>query len=112
MEDFARSLAAEVEKGFNPHFSQITALMTTQLPEADPRFPELGSFLTRHHEVQTAAYSNTFYFGKGTTQAAEAAKKISSEYRNTDAFANATVTDVKDAFDQPLDGSNTEAKES
>ncbi|MEU4213780.1 hypothetical protein [Actinoplanes sp. NPDC026623] len=98
MEEFAATLAHEVETGYQPHLEQVTAIMLTKVPEANPEFAELQSFLQYHHEVQQQTFSNTFNFSAGTRHFASAAQEISDEYQGSDAYANAKVKDVDRAF--------------
>jgi hypothetical protein len=99
MEEFAATLANEVQTGYDPHLQQVIPAMLTELPAANSDFPELASFLQQHHEVQQQTFSNTFNFRDGTNHFAVVAKSISEEYASSDAFANARVRDVNDGFD-------------
>ncbi|GAB1694456.1 hypothetical protein [Krasilnikovia sp. M28-CT-15] len=107
MEDFAAGLAKEVDSGYGPHLDLVTNSMLTPLPSA-PHLPELQAFLTRHHEVQSVTYSNTYNFRDGTGRFADAAKTISHEYRGSDAFSRARVNDVDKAFDAAATAPQTE----
>ncbi|OJF09492.1 hypothetical protein [Couchioplanes caeruleus] len=98
MEEFARTLANEVQAGYDPNLQRVTTAMMTELPAAGPAFPELQSFLTVHNEVQNQTFANTFNFRDGTHIFATAARSISAEYRNSDAYAHANVADVEKAF--------------
>jgi hypothetical protein len=98
MEEFAATLANEVQTGYEPHLQQVVTAMLTELPGGNPNFPELKSFLLLHHEVQQQTFSNTFNFRDGTHQFAVVAKSISEEYGSSDAYAKAKVRDVEDAF--------------
>ena len=112
MEEFAATLAKEVQTGYSPHLDQVTAAMMTKLPEANEKIPELQNFLLHHREVQQQTFSNTWNFRDGTHHFAQAAKTISAEYGDTDAYAKAKVSDVNDAFaatNQPL--SSTDGSE-
>ena len=99
MEEFAATLANEVQTGYDPHLQQVIPAMLTQLPEGSGDFPELQSFLKLHHEVQQQTFSNTFNFRDGTNHFAVVAQSISEEYAASDAFARAKVRDVNDGFD-------------
>ncbi|MEU7902672.1 hypothetical protein [Actinoplanes sp. NPDC049118] len=115
MEEFAATLAKEVATGYEPHLQQVTTAMLTELPAGSANFPELGSFLERHYDVQLQTFSNTFNFRDGTHQFATVAKSISEEYGTTDAYAQAKVKDVTDGFvaaNDPLDESGTKFDES
>ncbi|MFI5932846.1 hypothetical protein [Actinoplanes sp. NPDC051494] len=100
MEDFAKGLASEVSKGYDPHFQKVEAAMKIQLPLGDPRFKELVSFMEQHHRVQTQTFDNAYYFAPGTTQAALAAGEIGKAYQGSDAFTHANLQDVDKAFEQ------------
>lgn len=99
MEEFAATLANEVQTGYDPHLQQVIPAMLTQLPEGSGDFPELRSFLELHHEVQQQTFSNTFNFRDGTNHFAVVAQSISEEYASSDAFARAKVRDVNEGFD-------------
>jgi hypothetical protein len=98
MEEFAATLANEVQMGYEPHLQQVVTAMMTELPVANANFPELQSFLKLHHEVQQQTFSNTFNFRDGTNHFATVAKSISEEYGSSDAYAKARVRDVNDGF--------------
>ncbi|MEV8508624.1 hypothetical protein AB0368_27880 [Actinoplanes sp. NPDC051475] len=98
MEEFAKTLANEVQAGYDPNLQRVTTAMLTQLPKASALMPELQSFLKVHNEVQNQTFANTFNFRDGTHVFATAAQSISEEYRSTDAYAHAKVTDVEKAF--------------
>lgn len=109
MEEFAATLANEVQNGYEPHLQQVVTAMMTELPLATPNFPELQSFLKVHHEAQQQTFSNTFNFRDGTHHFATVAKSISEEYGSSDAYAKARVGDVNAAFlaaSNPLTGDN------
>lgn len=104
MEEFAKTLANEVQAGYDPNLQRVTASMMTVLPKASPLFPELQSFLKVHHEVQNQTFANTYNFRDGTHVFATAAQSISEEYRNSDAYAHAKVGDVEKAFTEAIPG--------
>ena len=112
MEEFARTLANEVQAGYEPNLQRVTATMMTVLPKANGLFPELQGFLKVHHEVQNQTFANTFNFRDGTHVFAAAAQSISEEYRNSDAYAHAQVKDVEKAFTEaaPAQGPSSEAE--
>jgi hypothetical protein len=99
MEEFAATLANEVQNGYDPPLQQVIPAMMTELPAVNSDFPELHSFMQLHHEVQQQTFSNTFNFRDGTHHFAVVAKSISEEYASSDAFARAKVRDVNDGFD-------------
>jgi len=98
MEEFAATLANEVQTAYEPHLQQVVTAMLTELPGGNANFPELQSFLKLHHEAQQQTFSNTFNFRDGTHQFATVAKSISEEYGSSDAYARAKVKDVNDGF--------------
>lgn len=107
MEEFAAALANEVQTSYEPCLQQVITAMLTELPGGSANFPELQSFMKRHYEAQLQTFSNTFNFRDGTHQFAVAAKSISDEYSNSDAYAQAKVTDVEKGFvaaNDPLAG--------
>ena len=99
MEEFAATLANEVQNGYDPPLQQVIPAMLTELPRVNSDFPELHSFMQLHHEVQQQTFSNTFNFRDGTHHFAVVAKSISEEYAASDAFAHAKVSDVTAGFD-------------
>ncbi|GAA3336117.1 hypothetical protein GCM10020358_07060 [Amorphoplanes nipponensis] len=103
MEEFAATLANEVQKGYDPHLQQVIPAMMTELPAANSDFPELQSFLQLHHDAQQQTFCNTFNFRDGTHHFAVVAKSISEEYASSDAFAQAKVRDVTDGFEAASD---------
>jgi len=94
MEEYAKKLAADVADNYAPHLDGMSQAMLTRLPEPNPSFYELNSFLTSHTHMQNVTQNNVYAFGQGTSVLAAAAQKISSEYRGSDAFSHATVADV------------------
>jgi hypothetical protein len=98
MEQFATQLRGDVTKNYETHVPVVQQLMLTRLPDPPAAFAELSSFLIVHNDAQNVSQQNVFQFGKGTLQAADAAKKVSSDYRGSDAFSHAKVTDVNQAF--------------
>jgi hypothetical protein len=100
MEEFAKKLAADVEKNYVPHMAGVTSAMLTRLPQAADTFPELGAFLAAHQSAQDMTQANIYNFANGTHHFASAAQTISAQYRGSDAFSRAKVKDVNDAFDK------------
>jgi hypothetical protein len=100
MEDFAQRLSAQVDAVYAPGLDRVVTSMTTRITGVSPAFTELRAFMDRHHAVQQATFSNTFNFRDGTGRMADAARRISDDYRNVDAFAHARLRDVNDAFNQ------------
>jgi hypothetical protein len=100
MEEFAKKLAADVEKNYVPHLTGVTDAMLTELPQPAATFPELVDFMTAHNTAQTITQENVFNFANGTNHFATAAETISNEYRGSDAFSQARVKDIDRAFDK------------
>jgi hypothetical protein len=98
MEEFAATLANEVQTGYDPQLQKVIPAMLTELPTPNSDFPEFASFMELHHEVQQQTFSNTFNFRDGTHHFAVVAQSISKEYASSDAFAQAKVRDVNDGF--------------
>jgi hypothetical protein len=98
MEELAKKLAADVEKNYVPHLNGVTDAMLTKLPPPAATFPELVDFMTAHHAAQDATQTNVYNFANGTNRFALAAETISKEYRGSDAFSRARVSDVDKAF--------------
>ena len=98
MEDFAKKLASEVDDNYAPHVPSVTDAMVVALPQPAETFPELVSFMQAHQTAQDTTQKNVFNFAGGTQDFAAAAHKISKEYRGSDAFSRARVTDVDKAF--------------
>ncbi|MFG1603014.1 hypothetical protein [Actinoplanes sp. NPDC049265] len=98
MENFAKKLRADVETNYVPHLTSVTDKMLTKLPPAATTFPELVAFMQDHVQAQDATQSNVYGFADGTARFATVAQTISKEYAGSDAFAQARVGDVEDAF--------------
>jgi hypothetical protein len=98
MEQFATGLKGNVQQNYDTHALVVEDLMMTPVKPQQPEFEELFSFLQKHNEAQNISTKNVHNFSVGTTQAADAAHKISKEYRNSDAFSHARVSDVDAAF--------------
>ncbi len=97
MEQFAAKLHNDVANNYDPHAAVVVPLMTTAT-SAPVEYSELYSFLFVHREAQMSAANNIYYFSSGTSKFAEAAQQVSKDYRGSDAFAHAKVSDVEDAF--------------
>ena len=102
MEEFAMKLAADVQKNYVPHLAGVTDAMLTELPKAATTFPELVGFLSTHQQAQDVTQQNVFNFANGTNHFAKAARTISDEYRGSDVFARARVSDVDEAFEKAV----------
>jgi hypothetical protein len=98
MEQFATQLQGDVTKNYNTHVPVVQQLMLTELPSPPAEFQELSSFLVVHNDAQNISQQNVFHFSKGTQQFADVAKDVSKDYRGSDAFSHAKVSDVDSAF--------------
>lgn len=98
MEEFAKKLEAEVQNNYAAHLPAVADGMLTELPPPSATFPELCRFMQTHRDAQEVTQANVFQFANGTNRFAAAALKMSVEYRGTDAFAHARVTDVERAL--------------
>jgi phage-related tail fiber protein len=98
MAEYAAKLAADVEANYNPHYDGLAATFDTELPPAHEGFYELQSFMESHKAALAATSENVYAFGQGTTVFATAAREISDDYRGSDAFAHATVKDVRETL--------------
>jgi hypothetical protein len=94
MEEYAKKLAADVNDNFTPHYNGMATSMMTTLPDPNPSFYELSSFIASHNNVQALTQDNVYAFGQGTSVLAAAAQKVSEEYKGTDAFAHAKASDI------------------
>jgi hypothetical protein len=101
MEQFAKKLADDVRHNYRPHMRSVSTSMLTELPTPSADFGELVSFLQAHRDAQSVTQSNVYNFADGTDTFAAAAQTISKEYAGTDAFSQARVRDVHDAFRNP-----------
>ena len=106
MEEFAKKLAADVQKYYVPHLAGVTDAMLTQLPPAATTFPELIDFMMTHRDAQDVTQQNVFNFANGTNHFAKAAQTIGEEYRGSDAFSHARVSDVDKAFQAAVSPQN------
>lgn len=98
LEDFATRLDAEIRSNFAPHVERVFDDITVELPPAYTDFPELLSFLESHTgSSQDTAYT-VYYYQEATGGFAVAADQVSRAYRDTDAFAAATLADVEAAL--------------
>jgi hypothetical protein len=100
MEEFAASLEAEVKKNYVPHMRELQDEMVADRPEVASDFTELYSFMQAHRDVQQVASDSIWGVGDGTGRIANAAKIVSQNYANSDAFSYARVTEVERALDQ------------
>jgi hypothetical protein len=100
MEQFATQLKGAVSKNYDTHLPVVQQLMMTELPSPPAEFSELSSFLIVHNDAQNVSQQNVFLYSPGTVEFADAAQSVSRDYRHSDAFSHAKVSDVTAAFDQ------------
>lgn len=100
MEEFAANLDAEVRQNYAPHLTYLTEDVTVEVPKPAATFPELVSFQQTHQVIQQDSTNVVFHYRDATGGFAQAAKEVSEEYGNADAFAVARVKDVQTALDK------------
>jgi methyl-accepting chemotaxis protein len=100
MGEFAQKLHADVEKNYVSHLAPVYDTMTTELPDVSAGFPELVELLQTHQEAVDITAHQVHDYANESAHLAAAASRISSNYHDTDAFARATVSVVKDALNQ------------
>jgi hypothetical protein len=98
MEEFAAKLRAEVMDNYAPHLEYVAQDMTVPVPQPHAGFAELVGFLTTHRDAQVKTTDAVFFHRDETGGFANAASKISENYRAADAFAHARVSDVEQAL--------------
>jgi hypothetical protein len=98
MEEFAAKLDADVAQNYSTHLPYIYDDMQGEAPEPHEQFPELTSFHEAHRVAARDTTNMVAYYESATTDFAVAAAEISRRYRDSDAFASATVGDVNAAF--------------
>jgi len=99
MEEFAAQLKLDIQNNFAPYAEAVSKAMTEPLPETT--YYDLHLFLYSHDQAQIATQMNVAGYTDGTYQFASAASGISEQYRNSDAFSRARVSDVEAAFKNP-----------
>lgn len=98
MEDFAQKLLADVDDHYAPFADTLANRMLAGLPAADRQFGELYAFTTVLASAQDTCQQNMYNFANGTHGFAKAAEQVSAEYRGSDAFAHARLSDVEQAL--------------
>ncbi|GAA4931136.1 hypothetical protein [Actinoplanes utahensis] len=96
MEQFAAQLKADIQNNFAPYAEAVSTTMTEPLPETT--YYDLHLFLYSHDQAQIATQMNVAVYTDGTYQFADAASGISRQYRGSDAFSSAKLSDVEAAF--------------
>jgi hypothetical protein len=110
MDDFAKKLRADVETNYVSHLTPIYDDMATPLPGAGVGFAELDDLLNTHHQATQTTTNFVHDYANRSAHMADAASKISSNYGEADAFANATVSTVHRALGETgVDAPNTGA---
>jgi hypothetical protein len=98
MEQFATKLQGDVSKNYDTHAPVVQQLLLTILPDPPADFVELSSFLVVHNGAQDISQKNVYHYSAGTSNFAKVAKDVSADYRGSDAFSQAKVSDVDSAF--------------
>jgi hypothetical protein len=98
MEQFATQLQGDVTKNYNTHAPVVQQLLLTILQDPPSDFVELSSFLVVHNDAQNISQKNVYHYSEGTSNFAKVAKDVSADYRGSDAFSHARVSDVDSAF--------------
>lgn len=96
MEQFAAQLKLDIENNFAPYAEAVSKTMVEPLPETT--YYDLHLFLYSHDQAQIATQMNVASYTDGTYQFASAASGISEQYRGSDAFSHARLSDVEAAF--------------
>lgn len=94
MDQFAAALEQNLHDDYEPHARKVLDDLSVR-PEGTPGFAELQAALAQQDEVSFAASDNVANHGNGALVFAIAMKDISERYRQTDAFAAATLTDIQ-----------------
>lgn len=100
MEEFAAALEAEVKDHYIPHMQRLQEDMIAELPPPVEAFAELTSFMQTHQVAQQSTSDIVYTVGNATGGFAYAAKTVSENYGNADAFSAARVTEVEAALNQ------------
>ncbi|GAB3143682.1 hypothetical protein GCM10027290_20410 [Micromonospora sonneratiae] len=98
MEEFAANLRDDLIKNYLPHLEYIDADVSVELSPVDVQFRELLSFLTHHRESLVNTTDLVHFYTNETNRFSVAAKKISDNYGEVDAFTAARVKDVEAAL--------------
>jgi hypothetical protein len=97
---FAKTLHDEVNLNFGPHAQRVTDALDPGVAPvpSDPDFLELKATRDRYLDCRDTAISMLDKYRRVTLEIAEAAATIEQNYRGSDAYVRAQVTQVKDAF--------------
>lgn len=96
--DFARSLQDDLTTNYIPHVQRAFDDLATEAPGVDMRFHELRRLLEKHHIVAQDTGDQLWTYINGTNRFAVAAERISADYGEADALADARVKDVEREF--------------
>jgi hypothetical protein len=91
---FAQALQSEHEQDYRPHVQTVFRQMSAVVAPPDARFVELTEGLTHHRDMLVQTSTAMAAHDKAIIAFVEAARAISTEYRNADAMSAATVSDV------------------
>jgi len=91
---FAQALQVEHEQDYRPHVQTVFEQMSAVVAPPDARFVELTEGLTHHRDMLVQTSTAIANHDKAVIAFVEAARAISTEYRNADAMSAATVSDV------------------
>jgi hypothetical protein len=92
---FAQALQAEHEQDYVPHVQKVFEQMSAVAAPPDGRFIELTEGLTHHRDMLVQTSTAMANHDKAIIAFVEAARAISTAYRNADAMSAATVYDVE-----------------
>jgi hypothetical protein len=99
MEEFAKKLNDEVTNNYAPHLPYVFDDMLTELPSVYTDFPELHDFRNAYLATAQDTSDNVYFYGQATDGFAVAADEVSKQYKHSDAFSAARVSDVETALD-------------
>jgi hypothetical protein len=98
--EFAKALQDEVDLNFTPHMTRVVDALD---PGADPfarkpYFPEINAAWYTYIDARDRAVNLLNAYRTATMTLARAADLIARDYTGSDAFAEARVADVQQAF--------------
>ncbi|GAA1588179.1 hypothetical protein [Actinoplanes couchii] len=97
MEEFAAGLKADLVDNYMPHADAAVESMFATIPSGGG-FYNFQMFLYAHQQAQDSTQQNVDSYVEGTYQFATSAETISAQYRGSDAFSKAKLSDVEAAF--------------
>jgi len=98
MDEFAANLRNDLIKNYIPHLQRISDDVSVALSPVHVQFKELLTFLVNHRESLVNTSDLVYFYQNETNRFAVAAKRISENYANSDAFSAAQVKDVEAAL--------------